>query len=513
MSAGAVREETLREERELFVGGAWVEPRSTRAIESIDPATGEVWATVAEGDADDIDAAVRAARAAFESSAWAGCAPADRARLLRRLGDLVAANADRLAQLETRDNGKAIRETAGREFAVIAEWFHYFAGFADKLHGETIPLGPDVQAYTVREPVGVVGAILPWNAPSLMFAWKVAPALAGGNTVVIKPAELTSVTALELARLVQEAGFPDGTVNVVPGYGEPAGAALAAHPGVDKVAFTGEQSTAREITRASISNLKRLSFELGGKAANIVFADADLDQALEVALEAAFIATGQSCTAGSRLLVERSIFDSFVADFVSRARRIRVGDPLDWDTELGALVSETQLRRTEEYVDSAVSEGAEIVVGGGRVDVQGCEGGYFHAPTVVVNVQPTMRVCREEIFGPVVTLMPFADEDDAVRLANDSPYGLTAGAWTNDIRRAHRLSRRLQAGTVWVNTFRVVHWAVPYGGTKLSGYGRENGGEVMRMYTEPKTILVDHRSTRPAWFSGTEEVRPARRGD
>jgi acyl-CoA reductase-like NAD-dependent aldehyde dehydrogenase len=494
------------EDSELFIGGTWSAAHSGRLIDSIDPATGAVWARVGEADEVDVSNAVAAARRAFESPPWGDCAPGERGKLLRRLGDLTGEHAGSLARLETRDNGKALRETLGRELAVIAEWFYYFGGLADKLHGETIPLSADLQIYTLRQPVGVVGAILPWNAPALMFAWKVAPALAAGNTVVVKPAELTSITALALARLVQEAGFPDGVVNVIPGYGLPAGNALAAHLDVDKVAFTGEQSTARRITEASVANLKRLSFELGGKAANIIFDDADYDQALSVALEAAFIATGQSCTAGSRILVQRGIYDRFVSDFVAGAQRIVVGDPLLGETEIGALASEAQLNRTETYVASAISDGAEVLCGGARVTVEGCEGGFFYAPTVIARVRPEMRVCSEEIFGPVATIMAFNDEDEAVALANDTPFGLTAGAWTNDIRRAHRLSRRLRAGTVWINTFRVVHWAVPYGGVKLSGYGRENGSEVMRMYTEAKTVLIDHRDHRPAWFGAPKEA-------
>lgn len=505
--SAAPHSDVVREWPAIFIGGSWVKPGGGGCINSIDPATGKVWARVGEGDAGDVDRAVAAARTAFEARDWRTCSPKDRGALLRRLGDLVSAHAEELARLETRDNGKAIRETYGREFAVISEWFHYFAGVADKIHGETIPASEELQVFTVREPVGVVGAILPWNAPSLMFAYKVAPALAAGNTIVVKPAELTPVTALELTRLVQEAGFPDGVVNVVPGFGVPAGQALAGHSDVDKIAFTGSLGTARKITEASVTNLKRLSFELGGKAAHIIFSDADYEQALAVALEGAFIATGQSCTAGSRILVERAIFDRFVADFVSAAQEISVGDPLVWSTEIGAMASEAQLLRTEEYVASALDEGGSILTGGHRMAVPGCDGGFFYAPTVIVDVKPQMRVCQEEIFGPVATIMPFEGEDEALRLANGTLFGLTAGAWTNDIRRAYRLTRDLRAGTVWINTFRVVHWAFPYGGTKLSGYGRENGLEVMRMYTEPKTVVIDHREQRPAWF-GSDQHAP-----
>lgn len=496
----SMHEKAVRRYTQLFIAGAWREPRSGRTFESLDPATDRQWAEIAEADEEDVDAAVKAARSRFESSSWRRMTGADRARLLRRLGELVERDADRLAELESLDNGKAIRETRQREISAIPQWLDYFAGMADKIQGETIPVNADTQAYTIREPVGVVGGILPWNSPALMFTWKLAPAITGGNTIVIKPAEFTSVTAFELARLCEEAGFPAGSVNVVSGFGAPTGRALVRHPDVDKIAFTGENTTAAEITKDSVTNLKRLSFELGGKAPHIVFADADYDQALTVAVEAGFIAAGQSCTCGSRLLLQRPIYDRFLADLAARADAIEVGDPLDPASQLGAQTSSEQLAKTERYVQSARDDGAQIVAGGRRASVPGLPDGYFYRPTVVAEVRPDMAVCRDEIFGPVLTAMPFDSEEEVLALANDTRYGLTAGLWTNDIRRVHRMTTALRAGTVWVNTFRVIHWAVPYGGVKMSGYGRENGLEVMKSYTDVKSVLIDHRTERPSWF-------------
>jgi (Z)-2-((N-methylformamido)methylene)-5-hydroxybutyrolactone dehydrogenase len=499
-AAAARRGDELRTTRGVYVDGRWSEPASDQWIDSLDPATGSAWARIPAAGAEDVDRAVAAARRAFASRDWQELRPLDRGRMLRRLAQLVADNAGTLATLETRDNGKSIRETSIRELPAVSDWLEYFAGFADKVQGETIPVGPDVSAYTVREPVGVVGAILPWNSPLLMAAWKLGPAIAAGNTLVIKPAELTSVTALELVPLLEEAGFPPGTVNVVPGLGEAAGAALAAHGDVDKVAFTGEASTARAITQASTGNLKRLSFELGGKTPNIVFDDADYDLALATALEGAFIAAGQSCSAGSRILVQRKIFDTFVADLVAAGQRVRVGDPLDERTHMGAQTSAAQLEKIIGYVDQARDDDAEILCGGARAEVPGCEGGFFFQPTIIAKVQRGMSVWQDEIFGPVVVVVPFDSEDEAIELANSTRYGLTAGVWTTNIARAHRLVRAIRAGVVFVNALRVVHFGVPFGGVKVSGYGREHGYEAMRMYTEPKSVYIDNRESRPLWF-------------
>lgn len=485
----------------LYIGGEWVEPRDASLIESINPATGKVWAHVPEAREADIDRAVAAARQAFESAQWSNTPPRERGKLLRRLADAVRDHVATLALLETRDNGKAIRETLIRELPAVAEWLDYFAGMADKVEGTTIPVEPGIQAYTTREPIGVVGAILPWNSPLLMVSWKLGPAIAAGNTVVLKPAELTSVSALVFAQLLDEVGFPPGVVNVVPGLGATAGEALSAHPGVDKIAFTGEASTARLITRAALGNLKRLSFELGGKAPHIVFADAEVEFALDAVLEGAFIAAGQTCAAGSRILVERSIYDDFVGDLVSGAQRLRVGNPEDEATHVGAQTSEVQIQKTERYVEGARADGAAILCGGARAVVPGFEGGFFYLPTVIADIRRDMEVWCDEIFGPVVVVMPFDSEDEAIRLANDTRYGLTAGIWTSNIKRAHRVTAALRAGTIWINTFRVVHWAVPFGGVKESGYGREHGFEVMQWYTEPKSVFADHRTSRTRWFA------------
>jgi aldehyde dehydrogenase (NAD+) len=493
--------ETVTELDRLYIGGEWARSRSGGSIESLNPATGEPWAVVPEAGAEDVDAAVAAARTALESHEWRSLSATERGRLLRRLADRVRDHVDELSAIESRDNGKALRETREREIPAVAEWLDYFGGMADKVQGETIPVGPGMFGYTVREPVGVVGAILPWNSPLLMVAWKLGPALAGGNTVVIKPAEWTSVSALEFMKLVEEVGIPAGVVNVVPGYGHPTGAHLAAHEGVDKIAFTGEGATAKAITEGSTSNIKRLSFELGGKAPHVIFADADYDMALQTAVEGAFIAAGQSCAAGSRVLVQQEIFDRFVADFVERAKAVRVGDPLDLGTQMGAQTSAQQLAKIEQHVADARSEGAEILCGGERPVIPGFEGGFFYQPTVVVDVDPGMRVWQEEIFGPVVVIAPFKDEEEAIRLANSTRYGLTAGVWTSNLARAHRMVSAIRAGVVWVNTYRVTHWAMPFGGVKQSGYGREHGFEVMNVYTESKTVLIDNRQSRTPWFT------------
>lgn len=485
--------ELYRQER-LLIGGEWVKARSGRTIASIDPATEQVWAEVPEADAADVDAAVDAARSALRGP-WASATPTRRGELLARLADLFRRDAGRLARIESRDNGKPVRDTLG-EVQRAADWLTFFAGAADKLNGEQIPFRPDALAYTRREPVGVVAAILPWNSPISLCSWKLGPALATGNAVILKPAEQTPVSLLEVGRLAEEAGFPAGVVNVLPGYGAIAGHALASHPGVNKVSFTGDYRTARKIMEAAAGNLKRCSFECGGKSPYIVFADADIERALSVAVHSAFRSTGQSCSAASRILVERSVYARFAEAFAERAARIRIGMPDDARTHIGPQTSAEQRDKTESYIALGRESGARLLAGGGRPPH--LPRGYFIEPTVFADVEASSRLAREEVFGPVAALMPFDHEEEAVELANGTSYGLVGGLWTSDIGRAHRIAQRVEAGFVSVNTFRPVHYMLPYGGYKLSGIGRENGFDALREFTETKTVVVDLATASPA---------------
>jgi len=479
----------------LFIGGDWIAPRSGKSFESFDPATDEVWAEVPEGDAADIDAAVAAARAALNGPWRHRLTASQRGALIHKLGTLLRRDAQRLAELESRDNGKAIRDTLG-EVLRSADWLTYFAGAADKIEGKQIPFRPDALAYTRRDPVGVVGAILPWNSPISLYSWKLGPALAAGCTVVLKPAEQTPVTALELGKLIEEAGFPAGVVNIVPGFGASAGAALAAHPGVDKISFTGEHRTAQKIMEAAAANLKRCTFECGGKAPHIVFADADLEKAAIVATHGAFRSTGQSCSLGSRLFVQRPAYDAFVETMAERARRIRIGMPLDKATHIGPQTSREQQAKSLSYIEIGRGEGARLVTGGGRPAA--FPRGYFVEPTIFADVDNKSRLAQEEIFGPVLAMIPFDSEEEVLAMANDVQYGLVAGLWTSDVGRAHRLANGIEAGLVSVNTYRPVHWMLPYGGFKLSGLGRENGLEAMEHYTETKTVVIELSEEMPA---------------
>jgi len=479
----------------LYIGGEWVAPHSARAISSIDPATETVWAEVAEGDETDIDRAVAAAKAAMQG-AWRNKITAtQRGLLLYKLAELIRRDTARLAELETKDNGKPLRDTTA-EVQRAVDWLIYFAGAADKIQGEQIPFKPDALAYTRREPVGVVGAILPWNSPILLYAWKIGPALAAGNAMVLKPAEQTPVTALEIAKLVQEAGFPPGVFNVIPGYGTTAGAALAKHTGVNKISFTGSYATAQKIMALASVNLKRCTFECGGKSPHIIFADADVERALTVAVHSAFRSTGQSCSLGSRLFVQRPLYEAFVEKLAARSRRIRIGQPLDKKTHIGPQTSAEQLAKTEGYIALGKKEGARLIAGGGRP--KGFDRGYYIEPTVFADVDNRSRLAQEEIFGPVLAAIPFDTEEEVVRLANDVEYGLVAGLWTSDVSRAHRVAGQLEAGLVTVNTFRSTHWMLPYGGYKLSGIGRENGLEALNAFTELKTIVIDFETAAPA---------------
>jgi aldehyde dehydrogenase (NAD+) len=478
----------LAEYPHLFVGGEWVAPEDGGTLESIDPSNGQPWALVAFGGPRDIDRAVAAARRAF--GPWSRLPGHERAALLRRFADLYREKAPELAVLETRDSGRALRESRA-DIGGHANGYHWYASLADKNSGRTIPIDDSVHAFTSRVPVGVVGAITPWNVPLMAALWKLGPALAAGCTVVLKPAEQTPVTSLELGRLFEQAGFPPGVVNVVPGYGKDgAGERLVAHPEVAKIAFTGEGATARAILRAGGDTLKRFTFELGGKAPHIIFADADIDQALNATTASAWALCGQSCALGSRVLVERPVYDQVVAEFSRRAGRVRVGLPLQETTHMGPQAHAEQLAKTLSYIDIGCRDGAELVAGGRRLTRGELAGGYFVEPTVFASVRNDMRIAREEIFGPVAALIPFDGEDEAVALANDTPYGLTAGLWTRDVGRALRVSARMEAGMVWVNTYRYIRWSTPYGGFKESGWGRENGLEGVDGYLETRTTVI-----------------------
>src|SRR6478672_6595854 len=500
MSSEQQVENTTPKSYQLFIEGQWVDAESVKTFETPNPATGETLAEVAEADKADIDKAVAAARRAFEGK-WSKLSARDRGRLLYKLSQLIEEHTAELAAIETADNGKPIKESLYVDLPQVVENFEYFAGWATKIEGETIPVPGKMFNYTLREPIGVCGQIIPWNFPLLMAAWKLAPALAAGNTVVLKPAEQTPVGAMELAKLIQEAGFPEGVVNIVPGYGETAGAALAAHKGIDKVAFTGSTEVGKLIAKAAAENLTKVSLELGGKAPNIVFADSNLDQAVAGAMMGIFFNQGQVCCAGSRLFVEEDVKDEFLSRLKEKSQKIVVGDPMDKATQMGPQVSDEQLGRIKSYVKIGRDEGAGIYCGGEPPQLAGAfQQGYFFQPTILTNVTNQMRVAQEEIFGPVVSVIGFKDEDDLIKQANETIYGLSAGIWTRDITRAHRFAKEIRAGVVWIKTFNMFNAASPFGGYKQSGYGREMGKHALEMYTNVKSVWVDLSGKPIGWF-------------
>ncbi|MCC7350910.1 MAG: aldehyde dehydrogenase family protein [Phycisphaerales bacterium] len=471
----------------MLIDGKWINSTSGRTFETINPATGQVIANVAEGESVDVDKAVKAARKAFEAGPWRKMSARERGRLLYKLADLIEENKDELAALETLDNGKPLADSLSADLPLAIDCYRYYGGWADKIEGKTIPITGPYFCYTRHEPIGVVGQIIPWNFPLLMQAWKWGPALAAGCTVVLKPAEQTPLSALRVGELAMEAGIPQGVINIVPGFGETAGAAIAEHMDIDKVAFTGSTEVGKLIMQAAgRSNLKRISLELGGKSPNIIFADSDLDQAVDGSHLGLFLNQGQCCCAGSRLFVERKVHDEFVDRMMKKVKNTKVGDPFDPKTTQGPQISQEQFDKVMSYIKAGQNEGASMLTGGSRVGRQG----YFIEPTVFTDVKDEMKIAREEIFGPVMSIIPFKDVDEVIQRGNRTMYGLAAAVWTRDISKAHRLAAELKAGTVWVNCYDVFDAAAPFGGYKMSGIGRELGEYALRNYTEVKTVTI-----------------------
>jgi acyl-CoA reductase-like NAD-dependent aldehyde dehydrogenase len=480
----------------MYIDGQWVDPASGQHFESFNPFTGKPWALIPRGNANDVDRAVQAARKAFTSGAWPNMNASRRGALLRKLGDLIVDKSKALAEIEVRDNGKLFAEMSAQT-AYMAQWYYYYGGLADKIEGQVIPIDkPDTFNYTRFEPLGVIGAIIPWNSPLLLTAWKLAPALAAGNTMVLKPSEYTSASLLEFMKLIEQAGFPPGVVNVVTGFGPEAGTPLVEHPLVAKIAFTGSDTTGQKIYEAAAKGLKKVSMELGGKSPNIVFDDAEIDNAVKGAISGIFAATGQTCIAGSRLLVQQSIHDQFVEKLVAFARTAKMGDPMSMDTQVGPVTNQPQYKKILSYIDIAKSEGVKTALGGAKATRVECGDGWFVEPTIFTGVKNSMRIAQEEVFGPVLSVIPFKDEEEAIAIGNDVVFGLAAGVWTQNMRRAFLMAEKLQAGTVWVNTYRAVSYLSPFGGYKRSGLGRESGQEMIKEYLQTKSV----------WISTAKEV-------
>jgi (Z)-2-((N-methylformamido)methylene)-5-hydroxybutyrolactone dehydrogenase len=477
---------------QLLINGQWSDPHSGEWFETENPFTAEAWALIPKCTKPDVDAAVAAAKAAFhEKSPWRTMTASARGALVRRLGDLIAANADHLAAIETRDNGKLYAEMRG-QLGYIPQWYYYFGGLADKIEGRVIPIDkPGIFNYTREEPLGVIAAITAWNSPLLLATWKLAPALAAGNTVVWKPSEYSSASALEMGRLFAEAGFPPGVVNIITGFGADIGEPLVAHPDVSKVAFTGGDATGQAVYETAARGIKKVTLELGGKSANIVFEDASIEDAVKGVISGIFAATGQTCIAGSRALIHKSIHDEFVEKLLALGSQARMGNPAELTTQVGPVTTRAQYRKVLDYIDIAKNEGAVCRLGGSAASRPECGKGWFVEPTIFTGVKPDMRIANEEVFGPVLSIIPFENDDEAVAIANNTIYGLAAGVWTKSIHRALSMPARLEAGTVWVNTYRAVSYMSPFGGFKRSGIGRESGMDAIREYLQTKSVWID----------------------
>jgi aldehyde dehydrogenase (NAD+) len=485
---------------QMLIGGEWVHAGSGATFETENPFLGKPWALIPRADASDVDRAVAAAKAAFASPSWRGLTASARGALLRKFADLLTEDAERLAQIETQDNGKLIAEMRA-QLRYMPQWYYYFSGLADKIEGRVIPIDkPGVFNFTREEPLGVISAITPWNSPLMLATWKLAPALAAGNTVVWKPSEYSSASALEFGKLFERAGFPPGVVNIVTGFGNEIGERLVSHPDVAKVAFTGGDRTGQGVYELAARSIKPVTLELGGKSANIVFEDAKLDDAIKGVVSGIFAATGQTCIAGSRALIQRQIYDEFVSKLVDFARTARVGDPSLDETQVGPITTRPQLSKVLEYIDIAKAEGAKCVLGGQRAMAAQCGEGWFVEPTIFADVKPSMRIAQEEVFGPVLSIIPFETDEDAIEIANGTMYGLAAGVWTQSINRALTMSQRLEAGTVWVNTYRATSYMSPFGGYKRSGIGRESGISAIREYLQEKSVWIDISGTVPNPF-------------